>query len=241
MVVALESWATILITHLRGWNRQRENATSEVLTSFNRECLLFGYFQQRQDEMETSMMHPKAPRLTVEEENALVSQVLEIIGGITMEALQTLDQSEERDMWSMEEGDDNVFYSDDDQTHQDTTEDTCCDGSGKVSERLVKSAAAEAKEDVSQSTGDSGGDNLEKERETTLSVKEDRGQELQMSKTEFVSQSEGTDPEAEAELSPENSVSSSGKPLQPKCMNKDMETQPEGNTPSESGKKSLVL
>lgn len=178
-------------------------------------------------------MSPKAPRLTVEEENALVSQVLEIIGGITLEALQTLDQTEERDVWSMEEGDDSVFYSDDDQTHQDITEDTCCDGSDNLCERLVKSGAAEAEDDVPQRKGDPAED-LEKERETTPSVKEERSQELQTPKTKLVYQSEGTDPEAEGKLTAENSVSSSGESLQPNCTNTDKQTQLGKNTPSET-------
>ncbi|KAF3843084.1 hypothetical protein F7725_001933 [Dissostichus mawsoni] len=64
----------------------------------------------------------KAPRLAVDEDT-LASQVLEIIGGITREALQTLEEPDEKDVWLMEEGDDSVFYSDEDQVHQDIT--TC--------------------------------------------------------------------------------------------------------------------
>uniref|UniRef100_A0AAV2K2R0 Ermin n=2 Tax=Knipowitschia caucasica TaxID=637954 RepID=A0AAV2K2R0_KNICA len=43
----------------------------------------------------------------------MASHILEIIGGITPKALQTLAETrKEPDMWSMEEGDDSVFYSD---------------------------------------------------------------------------------------------------------------------------------
>lgn len=178
-------------------------------------------------------MSPKVPRLTVEEENVLVSQVLEIIGGITLEALQTLDQSEERDMWSMEEGDDSVFYSDDDQTRQDITEDTCCDGSDNVESRTAEA------EDVPQKKGDRGAEDLEKERETTLSVRGEGIQELQTPKAESVHQSEGTDPEAEAKVTLENTLSSSGE--SPNCISTNMQTPPETKTPSETGKGSLVL
>lgn len=47
---------------------------------------------------------------------AMGSQILEIIGGITPKALQsTLEEPyREMDAWSMEEGDDSVFYSDED-------------------------------------------------------------------------------------------------------------------------------
>ncbi|KAM3607829.1 uncharacterized protein V6R79_014677 [Siganus canaliculatus] len=66
-------------------------------------------------EMETS---PMPPRLSVDED-ALASQVLEIIGGMTLEALHTLEDPGDRDVWSAEEGDDSVFYSDEDQPSQD--------------------------------------------------------------------------------------------------------------------------
>ncbi|XP_072301491.1 uncharacterized protein [Eucyclogobius newberryi] len=48
-------------------------------------------------------------------EDAVASQMLEIIGGIAPKALQTLEKPcNETDTWSMEEGDDSVFYSDED-------------------------------------------------------------------------------------------------------------------------------
>ncbi|XP_071327179.1 uncharacterized protein [Trachinotus anak] len=188
--------------------------------------------------METSTMSPKAPRLTVEEENTLVSQVLEIIGGITLEALQTLDQPEERDVWSMEEGDDSVFYSDEDQTHQGIKANTSCDFGADVSEHLVKSEAAE--ELVPQREGDAGAEvfrdkeDLEMEKEATLSLQEEECQELQTPKTEHVNQSEPTDPGAAANLTPENLLIPSGESLQPNCTNADTQTQPGQNTSSET-------
>lgn len=55
------------------------------------------------------------------DEDAMASQILEIIGGITPKALQTtLEQPyKEMDAWSMEEGDDSVFYSDEDTSKQE--------------------------------------------------------------------------------------------------------------------------
>ncbi|KAJ0005705.1 hypothetical protein NQD34_015599 [Periophthalmus magnuspinnatus] len=54
-----------------------------------------------------------------EEEDAMPSEILEIIGGITPKALQTLEEPcNETDAWSMEEGDDSVFYSDEDTPQQ---------------------------------------------------------------------------------------------------------------------------
>lgn len=49
----------------------------------------------------------------------LVSQVLEIIGGATYEAVQSPEEPEDRGAWPAEEGDDSVFYSDEDQGHKE--------------------------------------------------------------------------------------------------------------------------
>ncbi|XP_053296337.1 ermin [Pleuronectes platessa] len=158
--------------------------------------------------METSQAPPKPPRLTAQEENALVSQVLEIIGGFTEEALQTLDQPEERDVWSMEEGDDSVFYSDEDQTHQDVKGDASCEAGA---------------EPVPQMEGDK--DKLEMETPTTLLTKrEEECRELQSQKTELVHESDPTHAGAKADPSSETLVSTSGESLQPNCTNADVQT-----------------
>ncbi|KAJ0070359.1 hypothetical protein NL108_007695 [Boleophthalmus pectinirostris] len=53
------------------------------------------------------------------EEDAMPSQILDIIGGITPKALQSLEEPcNEIEAWSMEEGDDSVFYSDEDTSQQ---------------------------------------------------------------------------------------------------------------------------
>ncbi|KAM9851200.1 uncharacterized protein ermn [Aulostomus maculatus] len=58
--------------------------------------------------MEESPMFTQTVKHT-EEVDAAASQVLDIIGGMTLEARQT---PEMKDVWSVEEGDDSVFYSD---------------------------------------------------------------------------------------------------------------------------------
>uniref|UniRef100_A0A665VZH3 Ermin n=1 Tax=Echeneis naucrates TaxID=173247 RepID=A0A665VZH3_ECHNA len=166
-------------------------------------------------------MTPEDPRLPVEEEDALVSHVLEIIGGITLQALKTLDQPEERDVW-LEEGDDSVFYSDDDQTQQDV----------KASCDLVKSEAAEE-----PGEGYRGPEVLsDKEdqrmvKEPSLSVQREERKEPDVTETGHVL----IDSAAEANKAPESSMSTSGGSLQPNCPN--AETQPVKNT--SSGKKML--
>lgn len=54
----------------------------------------------------------------------LVSQVLEIIGGATYEAVQSPEEPEDREAWPAEEGDDAVFYSDEDQGHKEARGNT---------------------------------------------------------------------------------------------------------------------
>lgn len=49
----------------------------------------------------------------------LVSQVLEIIGGATYEVPQSPEEPEDSEAWLAEEGDDSVFYSDEDQGHKE--------------------------------------------------------------------------------------------------------------------------
>uniref|UniRef100_A0A7N8Y1A6 Uncharacterized LOC113122976 n=1 Tax=Mastacembelus armatus TaxID=205130 RepID=A0A7N8Y1A6_9TELE len=58
-------------------------------------------------EMDTSTKPPEAPSITVEDKNTSASRLREV----TLDTLQTLEQPEERDVWSMEEGDDSVDKS----------------------------------------------------------------------------------------------------------------------------------
>ncbi|KAK5861196.1 hypothetical protein PBY51_022610 [Eleginops maclovinus] len=147
-------------------------------------------------DIETSTIPPKPPRLAVEEE-ALASQVLEIIGGITHEALQTLEEPEEKDMWSMEEGDDSVFYSDEDQVHQDIK--TCGVGANQC-KPLVNSVADVEEEPGEEHIADKESSELKKER-----------QDLQTLKTQLMDQSDPEDPETQPDLTSENACGESSK------------------------------
>ncbi|CAN9497814.1 unnamed protein product [Ophioblennius macclurei] len=70
--------------------------------------------------METDTVSPVASKLTEEENDALASQLMELIGGIAGGPRQTPEEElEERDLWSLEEGDDSVFYSDEEQAQRD--------------------------------------------------------------------------------------------------------------------------
>lgn len=183
-------------------------------------------------------MSSKALRLSVEED-ALAYQVLEIIGGITVEALQTLEEPEERDVLSMEEGDDSVFYSDEDQAHQDIKANTSCGlGPGlgtSECEHLVNSVAADEDDPGEKSIMDEEIAEMEKEvtQHIILNEQEER-QELQTPKTDPKDQS---DPGAQSDLTQDKSVSTCGE--SPNCTIADMQTQQ--IISAEKGKRNLVL
>ncbi|XP_035532581.1 ermin-like [Morone saxatilis] len=174
--------------------------------------------------MEASTMPPKAPRLTVEED-AMASQVLEIIGGITLGGLQTLDEAEDKDVWSMEEGDDSVFYSDEDQAHHGIKTNTSCDFGANECKRLVNSVTSD--EPIPQGGPDQeeesiiDKDNSEMEKKVTqqviLTEQGEERQELQTPKTEPMDQSDVADPG-------QQSMSACGESLHLNFTGADMQT-----------------
>lgn len=168
-------------------------------------------------------MPPRNPRPTIDED-ALASQVLEIIDGITQEALQTPEEPEERDMWLMEEGDDSVFYSDEEQAHQDRKSNTSCGFGANEREHLVNSVAADEDDTVGEEESITEEEVTELETEVTqqVPVTEQEEEELQRPKTEPEDQSDPADPGAQA-ITPETSVSACGESLN--CPAADMQTQ----------------
>ncbi|TDH06981.1 hypothetical protein EPR50_G00118800 [Perca flavescens] len=165
--------------------------------------------------METSTMPSKALRLSVEDD-ALAYQVLEIIGGITVEALQTLEEPEERDVLSMEEGDDSVFYSDEDQAHQDIKANTSCGFGANECEHLVNSVAADEDDPGEESIMDEEIAEMEKEvTQYIILTEQEERQELQTPKTDPKDQSDPSDPGAQSDLTQEKS----------NCTISDMQTQ----------------
>nr|XP_046260589.1 ermin-like [Scatophagus argus] len=183
--------------------------------------------KQTEMEMQRSTVPPKAPRLTAEEE-VLASQVLEIIGGITLEALRTLEEPEERDVWSAEEGEDSVFYSDEDQAQANTS----CDSGAGGYELNVKSAAAD--ESILQEEDDPGEEsfkeNSERKKEVTqqvlLSEQGEERQELQTPKSEPMDQSGAADSGTRPSQTPERSENTCGESLQLNSTRTDVQPQP---------------
>lgn len=182
-------------------------------------------------------MPPKAPRLTIEED-ALPSQVLEIIGGITLEALQSLEDPEERDVWSMEEGDDSVFYSDEDRAHQEIKANTSCGFGANNRKLLVNSVAADEDDTGDECTMDNEIAELETEvTQVILSEQEENRQVLQKAKAVPMDQSDASEPGAQSSLTAEMSASACGESLT--CTITDMQMQ--HNIPAEKGERNLAL
>ncbi|XP_019723763.1 ermin [Hippocampus comes] len=75
-------------------------------------------------EMQESPMFPKSAdpdgeeNEAEEEEAVMASQVLEIICGFAPEMKLHNSEADDRDVWAVEEGDDSVFYSDEDQAEE---------------------------------------------------------------------------------------------------------------------------
>uniref|UniRef100_A0A3Q3N2N3 Uncharacterized LOC109997177 n=1 Tax=Labrus bergylta TaxID=56723 RepID=A0A3Q3N2N3_9LABR len=129
-------------------------------------------------EIDASKIPPKPPRLPVEDD-VLASQVLEILGGTP---LQKLEETEERDMWSMEEGDDSVFYSDEEQPHEDVQAKTS-GGISSESKKVVNSVAADElnaqREEGPAEESTVSREEMEKEISPQVSLTGDRDKELQ--------------------------------------------------------------
>lgn len=143
-------------------------------------------------EMQTGPVSPEAPSVSVDED-ALVSQVLEIIGGIAAEALGTLGEPEE----GQEEGDDSVFLSDEDQDRRDiTTEAACSFGEEQPGDDVEETKSVDKNLEILQQ---------QQEEHLVLSDEEQR-QDLRMSETEVVDHSELVDQEAQRNRSTESSV-----------------------------------
>ncbi len=192
-------------------------------------------------------MSLKAPRLTVDED-ALASQVLEIIGGVTREVLQSLEEPEERDVWSMEEGDDSVFYSDEDQAHQHIKPNTSCDFGASECQNPVNSVTAD--EPFLQREDDQGKEFItdkesaemgEEVTQLVILTGQTEEEKPQAPKTRQMDRSESADPETKSDITPEKSENTCGEPLRLNCTSADMQTQPERNTATEKGKRSLAL
>lgn len=141
-------------------------------------------------EMQTGPVSPEAPSVSVDED-ALVSQVLEIIGGIAAEALSTLGEPEQ----GQEEGDDSVFFSDEDQDRRDIkTEAACSFSEQQPGDGVGETKSVDRKLEVQR----------QEEQQHLVPGDEEQLQVLRMPEAE--DRSEAADQEAQRHRSPESSV-----------------------------------
>ncbi|KAG8000704.1 hypothetical protein GBF38_017166 [Nibea albiflora] len=139
-----------------------------------------------------------------------------------------MEEPEERDAWLMEEGDDSVFYSDEDQAHEDIKANASCDFGASVSKRLVNSVTSD--EPIPERKDDQGEDFITGREYSAMEREVTRGEEWQdrqPPKTEPMDQSDAADPGAQSSLTPEKAVSACEESQQLKCTRADMQTQPE--------------
>ncbi|XP_041858481.1 uncharacterized protein LOC121650798 [Melanotaenia boesemani] len=176
-------------------------------------------------EMRTSPLND--PQLSMQD--AQVSQVMEIIGGNTLDASKRPEEPDGTDVWFLEMGDDSVFYSDEEQSYQDKEAVASCDFESSGCKHLVNSVAdfetnqqpaADPEEFIIYNTGSE----MEKEG-TKRVIWMEEFKKLQTPKTENACASDHREPAAEYNVTPGKFVRSSGIMELPNCTTVDMQTQ----------------
>lgn len=175
--------------------------------------------------MERSAIPPNTPRLSAEGDEP-APLVLEVLGGFDPEAFRTLRGPEDRDVWSLEEGDDSVFYSDEEQAQLD-----------------IKSSASAGNKcrHLANTVSDEGGQQREYEEEEEASIaKEDlnTGREI-IQKAKQMHALDPGGPGADSEGTPGQFVRTCEDFLQQNCTAAKMHAQPEPNASAGHGKRSL--
>ncbi|KAM4561237.1 uncharacterized protein ermn [Fundulus diaphanus] len=144
-----------------------------------------------------------------EEEDAKASKILEIINESIVDASKMTEEPEDREVWSMEMGDDSVFYSDEEQAHQDK-------GSAilraKRCKDLVNSVADdETNQQMERNPGEGG---LIYKRNSEMNQRviwtEEESQKLEALTTKRMHVSDPSESAAESDVSPGKFVKTSG-------------------------------
>ncbi|XP_061579603.1 uncharacterized protein LOC133445989 isoform X2 [Cololabis saira] len=170
--------------------------------------------------MEMRLSLPDGSKLR--REAAQESQVVEVMGGFPLDAFMIPDDPEERDVWSMEMGDDSVFYSDDEETIRPS------DFGASKCRHLVNSVAECG---INQKHDDDAGDGVihteRREMEMTRKVSwtEEEFQKLGTAKAERTYVSDPGDAAA-------GFLRACEQLLQPKCTTPSVQTQYEPNKPA---------
>ncbi|XP_041663336.1 uncharacterized protein LOC121522760 [Cheilinus undulatus] len=164
---------------------------------------------------------PKPPRLPAGEV-ALASQVQGMIGGTTPEATKKLEEPE--DMWPMEEGDDSVFYSDEEQPQEDIAMKVPCEIAAGSRKMVTSAAEEETIPQRERDPADPAEESTETQREGTPQVDLTGHGEKDLQKAEPTDEPDPANVEANFHPNPEKIASSCEDSQLLTCAISDVET-----------------
>ncbi|XP_054888266.1 uncharacterized protein LOC129361443 [Poeciliopsis prolifica] len=138
-----------------------------------------------------------------EEEDAQTSKILEIINGRTVDASKVTEESEDREVWSMEMGDDSVFYSDEEHAQLDKESVNLTGFSGKRCKNPVNSVAdGEGSQQMETNPGEKGNLEMKKELNQCIIWTEEEKQTLETFTTKRMHVSDPEESSAEFYVTP---------------------------------------
>ncbi|XP_008402204.1 uncharacterized protein ermn [Poecilia reticulata] len=150
-----------------------------------------------------------------EEEDAQASKMLEIINGRTVDASKVTQESEDREVWSMEMGDDSVFYSDEEHAELDKESTNLPGFSGKRCKNLVNSVAdGEGNQQMETNPGEKGNLEMKKELNQCIIWTEEEKQKLETFTTKRMHVSDPGESSAESYVTPGKFGKTSGEFVQ---------------------------
>lgn len=193
-----------------------------------------------------SAIPPNTPKRSAEEEDALAPQVLEILSGISIEAFKTLKEPEDRDVWTLEEGDDSVFYSDEEQAQLNIVTASTA-STGIKCRHLANTVADEPSHQREVKAGEEHEANIAKENldmgmEMTHQITwtQEEPQKFHTAKAKLMFALDSGEQGADSEQTPGEFMRMCKEFLQPHWTTVEMQAHPEQNVSAEEGKRNFI-
>lgn len=189
-----------------------------------------------------SAIPPNTPKRSAEEEDALAPQVLEILSGISIEAFKTLKEPEDRDVWTLEEGDDSVFYSDEEQAQLNIVTASTA-STGIKCRHLANTVADEPSHQREVKAGEEHAkENLDMGMEMTHQITwtQEEPQKFHAAKAKLMFALDSGEQGADSEPTPGEFMRTCKEFLQPHWTTVEMQAHPEQNASAEKGKKNFI-
>ncbi|XP_014887106.1 uncharacterized protein ermn [Poecilia latipinna] len=165
--------------------------------------------------MATTLSNESKLRADEEEEDAQASKILEIINGRTVDPSKVTEESEDREVWSMEMGDDSVFYSDEEHAQLDKESANLPGFSGKRCRNLFNSVAdGEDNQQMETNPGEKGNLEMKKELDQCIIWTEEEKQKLETFTTKRMHVSDPGESSAESYVTPGKFGKTSGEFVQ---------------------------